>query len=525
MNNIVIYTRVSSKEQLDGTSLEVQERICKDYAIREGFEVDRVFSERGESAKTTDRTTLKLLLEYIAKNHKNLHAVVVYKVDRLARNALDHATLKLGFNKLGLRLMSATENLEDTPVGRWVENMLAGTAQFDNEVRTERSTNGMRSAVERGRYVWGAPRGYLNSGGRGKSNLIHDEPEVVRLVRKSWELIDTGYTIEEARKAVTKEGLLGKSGKPICKSQFHKMIRNKVYMGIIEKFGLSIAGNFKPIVESDLFRRVQDKLDHKRKNIPIYKKDNADFPLRGFVTCHKCFRQVTASWSTGHGGKHAYYRCMYCKGINYKKDLIENIFLQFLKDYSYKPSLKNTLIKSIEANLEFRNETNLKHKAEIEKKIITLDANDKQIVAKNLKNVINDNLAKELLEDNKEEKSNLLLELDKYTVDPKEVMTIVERSLSILEDISGVWIHADLDIKKRFQKFLFNDGVAFDGEKFRTTKTALCLGQNAILLDQKSTTVNSPYFIPNESIVQFVEIIKSWKLIFGDILPSYNLAI
>ncbi len=497
MNNVIIYTRVSSKEQLDGTSLEVQERICRDYAIRENFEVVEVFTERGESAKTTDRPTLRLLLEYIEKNHKNLHAIIVYKVDRLARNTLDHATLKLGFNRLGLRLLSASENLEDTPVGRWVENMLAGTAQFDNEVRTERSTNGMRNAVERGRYVWGAPRGYLNSGGRGKSNLIQDDPDVVRLIRKSWELIDTGCTIEEARKAITKEGLCGKSGKPICKSQFHKMIRNKVYMGIIEKFGLSILGNFKPIVEPDLFRRVQDKLDHKRKNIPIYRKDHPDFPLRGFVTCHKCYKQMTASWSTGHGGKHAYYRCTHCEGVNYKKDLIESKFLQFLKDYSYKSSLKNALIESIKANLEFRNDENLKHKDEIERKLIMLNANDKQIAEKNFKNVINDNLAKEMLDDNQAERSNLSIELDKYTIDPKEIMGIVEQSLSVLEDISGVWIQADLDIKKRFQKFLFNDGVSFDGEKFGTTKIALCLGQNQLLLDQKSTDVSPEGFEPS----------------------------
>lgn len=165
MNKIILYLRVSSKEQLEGTSIEVQEQICKDFSIRNNFEVEKIFIEKGESAKTTNRTELKNLLDYVANNHKILFGVVVYKVDRLARNAYDHATLKLYFNKHGLKLLSASENLEDTPVGRWVETMLAGTAQMDNEVRTERSTNGMTQAVKNGRYVWGAPLGYLNSGG------------------------------------------------------------------------------------------------------------------------------------------------------------------------------------------------------------------------------------------------------------------------------------------------------------------------------------------------------------------------
>src|SRR5205085_8215489 len=116
MKNVVLYVRVSSKEQMEGSSLETQEKICTDYAQRNDFIIDRVFIEKGESAKTTDRTELKLLLDFVAKNHKILFGVIIYKIDRLARNSLDHAQLKLLFNKYGVKLISATENLEDTPV-------------------------------------------------------------------------------------------------------------------------------------------------------------------------------------------------------------------------------------------------------------------------------------------------------------------------------------------------------------------------------------------------------------------------
>ena len=99
MKNLVGYVRVSSKEQLEGSSLEVQEKIISDYVAREQGVIVKLFIERGESAKTADRTELNRLLDYVAKNHKELFGVVVYKVDRLARNALDHATLKLFFNQ------------------------------------------------------------------------------------------------------------------------------------------------------------------------------------------------------------------------------------------------------------------------------------------------------------------------------------------------------------------------------------------------------------------------------------------
>lgn len=482
MKKAIIYVRVSSKDQLDGTSLEVQERICREYATKSEHETIKVFIEKGESAKTTNRTELKLMLDFVAKNHKDFHAVIVYKVDRLARVAFDYASLKIIFNRYGLRLLSATETLEETPVGRWMETMLAGNAQLDNEVRTERSTNGMSQAVKNGRYVWGAPLGYLNSGGRGTSNLIQDKSEVVSLVRKCWEYIDTGYTPEEARKAITKDGLRGKNGKPVSKSQFHRMFRNKIYMGIIEKFNLKVTGRFEPIVEADLFERVISKLDGKAKNMPTYKKDNEDFPIRGLVLHDKCGTKLTASWSTGNGGKYAKYRCTKCPKTNYNRDNdkkgnegIETSFLNFLQTYNYKDELKPALVKAIRANLEHRNKNNKSRAITIEKEILGKSSLNKQIVEKNIAGVISDPLAKKMISDNEQEISDLELEMRGLQNNTEEVMKVVERSLSILEDISTVWIRVDLEIKKRFQKFLFPQGVLFDGEKFATIETAYCI--------------------------------------------------
>lgn len=487
MKKAVLYVRVSSKEQIEGSSLETQERICTDYALRNEFEIDKIFIEKGESAKTIDRTELKALLEYVHKNSKNLEAVIIHKVDRLARNSYDHAYIKHYFNNFGIKLISATENLEDTPVGRLIENQLAGFAQFDNEIRAERCKNGMLSAVKAGRWVWKAPLGYVNIGGRGISNITPAKPDLVDKIRKIWVLLDTGLSPEEARRAITKEGLRAESGNPISKSHFHRMIRNKAYIGIIEKFGLTIVGTkpFKGLVNPELFLRVQGKLNDKAKNMPVYKKDNEDFPLRGIVVCNHCAKRLTASWSRGNGGKFAYYRCLYCKGINYKKDVVESKFMQFLKLYSYKPELKEMLIKAIEVNLEHRNESNKNRVKAIDKELLQLKAKEKQIAEKNFRNVLSDILAKEMLDDSGQKISELTLELDKYKNNQEDTMKVVKHSLSVLEDISGVWFRVDLDIKKRFQKFLFPEGVPFDGENYRTTKSALCIEPKWTMTPQK----------------------------------------
>ena len=160
----VVYCRVSTKEQADeGGSLSTQEKICKDYAIKNGYEIVDIFIEQGESAKNANRTELKRLLSICTNKKSNIKAVIVYKIDRVARNIDDYRQIRLLLKSYGIEIKSTSEFFEDNPVGRFMENIIANVAQFDNDVRTERSVNGSRDAMREGRYVWVAPYGYLNS--------------------------------------------------------------------------------------------------------------------------------------------------------------------------------------------------------------------------------------------------------------------------------------------------------------------------------------------------------------------------
>ena len=78
MKNAVIYCRVSTTEQVEGTSLGYQEKVCKEYAEKKGYHVLKVFIEEGESAKTADRTQLNSMLAYCEKFHKEKYSMVVY---------------------------------------------------------------------------------------------------------------------------------------------------------------------------------------------------------------------------------------------------------------------------------------------------------------------------------------------------------------------------------------------------------------------------------------------------------------
>jgi len=154
----IIYCRVSTKEQAEkGYSLEGQEKECRQFALNQGLEVVKVFVERGESAKTQDRTQLKNLIQYCVQNKKKLSALIIWKYDRLARNLSDPTELVKNFSSLGIRLLSATENNEENAVGKLMRNIIGTFAQFENDVKSERTTNGMKQAIQQGRWCWRAP--------------------------------------------------------------------------------------------------------------------------------------------------------------------------------------------------------------------------------------------------------------------------------------------------------------------------------------------------------------------------------
>jgi DNA invertase Pin-like site-specific DNA recombinase len=154
MIGAVVYVRVSTKEQTENLSLPTQLRACEEYCRREGFEVLERFKEQGESAKTTDRTELQNLLKYCRAQKGKAHFVVVYNLTRFAREKYDHFALRAHLKSLGISLRSATEPIDDTSTGKLTEGVLASFAQFDNDVRSERTRSGMRAALELGRWTF-----------------------------------------------------------------------------------------------------------------------------------------------------------------------------------------------------------------------------------------------------------------------------------------------------------------------------------------------------------------------------------
>jgi DNA invertase Pin-like site-specific DNA recombinase len=268
MVGAVIYVRVSTKEQTENLSLPTQLKACEEYCERQGFKVLARFREEGESAKTADRTELQKLLQFCRKNKGTVQFVVVFNLTRFAREKYDHFALRAHLKSLGISLRSATEPIDDTSTGKLMEGVLAAFAQFDNDVRSERTRGGMKAALELGRWTFLAPLGYLNPPRSTGRSLVPD-PERAPLVRRAFQEFATGrFTKEEVLKNVNALGLTTRRGRPVPSQTFDALLRNRVYIGQIDvpDFNVSTRGDFEPLVTERIFFRVQSILDGPRNH-------------------------------------------------------------------------------------------------------------------------------------------------------------------------------------------------------------------------------------------------------------------
>ncbi len=332
----VIYLRVSSEEQVENFSLSTQEEICRREATRRQFEVVEVFREEGRSAKTiTGRPTLIKLLEFCRKNRRTVDAVFVYRVDRLSRQTADYLAIRKKLAEYGITLISATEPTGNSPTDKLIETMLAGFAQMDNDVRSERSRNGLRARFLSGLCIAKVPIGYLIKDGYA----IKDEVSFDKM-KKAWNLVATGTkSMSEMAEIMNKWGLrkfvFGKEH--MLRAQtVDRIFRNKFYAGFItsEKYKEEAKGQHIPMITEEQFYKVQAIIDGRNRcGMTVGKrlKDNPDFPLRRSIKCGRCGGNLSGGWSKGRSKRYAYYICKgRCGAPSIKVQVLNDSLIEFL---------------------------------------------------------------------------------------------------------------------------------------------------------------------------------------------------
>jgi site-specific DNA recombinase len=471
MDRGIIYIRVSTKEQVDKTSLDTQEKECRAFARKNNVVIPEgnVFEERGESAKFIDRTELQRMLRFVKENRGKIKVLYIWKIDRLARNLGDYYGIKVALAKYEVKIISVTEPIDDDPVGRFLEAILAAAAQFDNEIRTIRTTAGMRATVEQGGWPHSAPIGYLKKDGK----IVADK-HFGPIIRDILEKFSTGmFTKADMAQYAYEKGVMTKSGRVKSDEAMRKILSNLIYGGYTKnKLSTKITrGLHKPLVSDEVVYRNIDILE-KRKKTLVFKGDEL-FPLRGgTLLCSNCNKPLTASTPKGNGGLYQKYHCARptCtrkktgKKTTADAEIVHKEFRELLQQMRPLSKLSN-IYKTITVrtwNEEYG--AAVENAKRIEKQISDLRALRQGVIAKFSMDKITEedkNAQIATIADKIAGLQETRVEADAYI---EEREGIIDDAMTFIVTPDIFWNRASLQVKQAVQKLLFPKGIVYDFE-------------------------------------------------------------
>ena len=321
----VIYARYSSDNQRE-ESIEGQIRECTEYAEYNDMEIVGTYIDRAYSARTDHRPEFQRMIKDSEK--KQFDVVLVWKLDRFARDRFDSAHYKRILKKNGARVISAKETISQGAEGILMESMLEGMAEYYSAELSEKTKRGMKENALKCK-VNGVvvPLGYVED---NEHRFAVDET-YAPVVREVFALYLDGKGYKDIAHFLAEKGIKQKNGKPITPNVVYTMLRNRKYIGEY-KFGDTVIENGVPrIVSDDLFNAVQNKIAQNKK-APARKKAIDEYLLTTKLFCGKCGAMMVGE--SGHsmtGRIYQYYRCVHTKKVKtcdkkpVRKDWIEDL--------------------------------------------------------------------------------------------------------------------------------------------------------------------------------------------------------
>lgn len=383
----VIYLRVSTKEQAEkggraeGFSIPAQREALHRKAQGMGAVIVAEFVDAGESAKSADRPDLQRMLDYLRDNAVDY--VLVHKVDRLARNRVDDVAITMAIKKSGATLVSATENIDETPSGMLLHGIMSSIAEFYSRNLATEVHKGMSQKAKTGGTPGRAPLGYGNIGrltpeGREERTVAID-PQRAELISWAFTAFATGeWTLrtlagELADRGLTTRRTPKQPARQVGLHALHSILTNPYYKGEVIYRGVAHRGRHHPLTDAATWQEVQDILaahavGEKQREHPHY--------LKSSVFCGGCSsRLIITNAKNRHGAIYPYFVCV---GRHQKrttctrKAMLVPKVEQLIEDHWAAVQLEPALRQLLEGNVRALLATQ-RHEATVERKQL-LDA-------------------------------------------------------------------------------------------------------------------------------------------------------
>jgi site-specific DNA recombinase len=514
----VAYIRVSDESQVDNESLDTQEAQILQYAEREGLTVVKWFGDKGKSAKTINRRQEMMdMLKYCMDNKGELGYVIFYNMKRASRDASSYYTdFRSVIKGLGMGVRSATEFIDDSHSGQFMEGVLVLNGQLDNGVKATTTTDNMMSVAKQGWYQHQQIPGYdllrIKVGFKKKHTTLKQNRDAEK-IKCLFETYAKGGVTQADLKRIAKElGLKNVKGKYIDDNGIYRMLTQPAYAGYI----CSKLTNWEmyegkhineAIIDLATFQHVQQIINVQSRNrLGTETKSivsNSIFPLKRFVKCFNCHNYLYASSPKTGGGK-SYsprYHCarIECKGLvpSMGADAANESFAELLKEIQpeestlklYKEILTRTSIKQLD-NINGR-------LGRLRDSLSQLDEERSIAMRRWNKGEMDDTDKDEIIQridiDRFERKDQISNLESKQSIKNSQI----DYAMNFMNNAYKLWCDADVELKQKFQKTIFPNGIELDtvSKKFGTLQLSplyrYAPNKKDLSLSEKSLVVTS----------------------------------
>ena len=365
MKTAVIYARYSSDSQTE-QSIEGQLRVCQQYAKNNDILIVDTYIDRAMTGTNDLRPDFQRMIK--DSNKKQWDYVIVYKLDRFSRNKYETTIHKHTLNNNGVKVLSAMENIPDTPEGIILESLLEGMNQYYSAELSQKVHRGLNESYLKGNFTGGVQLFGYNV--VDKKNVIDPfEADIVKEIFSRFAKGETGKSIADNLIA---RGIRTKKGHYIDDKRIYKIIENTKYVGKV-KHGDTVYTNIYPAIIDEVTWQTVQSIRNANKHRPGSKKERFDYLLSGKLICGDCKEFMVGITSTNRfGSSYKYYTCLSkrrkrhdCKAFSIHRKLLEDLVFKKTWELIYEnndidklvndiyklhqnESRENTVIKSLE---------------------------------------------------------------------------------------------------------------------------------------------------------------------------------
>ena len=483
----VSYIRVSTREQAqrggseEGFSLPAQREANKRKAQSMGALVVKEFADRGESARSANRPELQKMLAYL-KEDGGIDYVIVHKLDRLARNRADDVEINRAFEEAGVRLVSTSENIDQTPGGMLLHGIMSSIAEFYSRNLANEVIKGMGEKARNGGTLGKAPLGYVNVRGRDEHGrevrTVELDQQRAPLLRLAFSEYATGnWTVSQLAKHLAGLGLdvpatPSKPARPITKGRLHTLLRHPYYKGVVQFQGVEYAGKHEPLVDSQTWQTVQTILASRRYG---ERQRIHNHFLKSTVVCGQCGARLSVQNAKNSKGIiYPYFVCARrcrlhdCAFTAVLIDVVEDRIVELYRAIELSAADRTQIERYLHDELAQIEGDKAKAVRSLTTRRTNIEDRRRRLLHAHYEGAVPLDLLKEEQAKLTSELSQIERQLAAYKADAAEVRQHLTQALDLLEDCHRLYTAAPAHLKKLlnqvfFERVLVNPLVDEDG--------------------------------------------------------------